>query len=279
MQQLGKGTPLTQNTSSTLPPFDKYHYYQLSVQSTEADVDFLQEVYQDMRGKKAHILREDFCGTFAVCTDWVLASPENKAYGVDLDPEPLAYGKEHHLAKLNPEQQARVQVSLGNVLDHNSPPADIVCALNFSYFTFKQRDVLKKYFAKIYASLKDDGMLFLDCFGGANCMESNEEETEDEDEGYSYFWDQESYDPLTNEGTFHIHFQRYGEAKRTNVFTYNWRLWSIPELRDILAEVGFKSTHIYWEGNDEDGEGNGEFTLVETGEECEAWVAYIVALK
>jgi hypothetical protein len=34
---------------------------------------------------------------------------------------------------------------------------------------------------------------------------------------------------------------------------------------------------VYWEGTDEDGEGDGEFTETSTGEPDAAWVSYIVA--
>ena len=37
-------------------------------------------------------------------------------------------------------------------------------------------------------------------------------------------------------------------------------MWSLPEIREILKEVGFKESHVYWEGTDEDGEGDGVFT-------------------
>ena len=56
-------------------------------------------------------------------------------------------------------------------------------------------------------------------------------------------------------------------------------MWSIPELRELLAEVGFKKTHIYWEGTNRKGFGNGIFTRTEKGEPCESWIAYVVAEK
>jgi hypothetical protein len=36
---------------------------------------------------------------------------------------------------------------------------------------------------------------------------------------------------------------------------------------------------VYWEGEDDDGEGNGEFTESASGEPDPAWIAYIVAEK
>ena len=49
--------------------------------------------------------------------------------------------------------------------------------------------------------------------------------------------------------------------------------------RELLLEAGFRKATIYWEGEDEDGEGNGEFTPEEKGEADLAWIAYIVAEK
>ena len=127
----------------------------------------------------------------------------------------------------------------------------MVNSLNFSYFIFKERKVLKKYFQNVYDSLNEDGMYVLDIFGGSECQEANEQETEHDD--FSYSWDQDSFDPVTHHGQFYIHFQRNGEAKREKVFSYDWRMWTIPELRDLLEEVGFKTTSVYWEGTDDDG--------------------------
>ena len=30
-----------------------------------------------------------------------------------------------------------------------------------------------------------------------------------------------------------------------NAFIYNWRLWTVPELRDAMSEVGFAHTQVY----------------------------------
>src|SRR5690606_5310883 len=171
---------------------------------------------------------------------WVKLSPHYRAVGVDLDPEPLEYSRTNYLSKLTDDQRERLQLIQDNVLSDGLPKADITIATNFSYFIFKERKTLKAYFENGYRSLKDDGIFILDCFGGSKCYEANEEETEHEDKGFSYFWDQDSFDPITNHCMFYIHFKRKGEARREKVFTYDWRLWSLPELKDMLEEVGFK---------------------------------------
>lgn len=266
---------------SSTAEFDKYKYYLASVQSPEEDMRFVNQAYSDARGPSAvaNVLREDFCGTFANCTAWIKQGDSKLAYGIDLDPEPLAWGRKHHFDPMSSGEKERLKIIQDNVMNPELPFADVICALNFSYFLFKKRNDLKQYFQNCLKTLNKDGILLLDCFGGSSCMEPNEEETEYEDEGYSYFWDQDKFDPLTNNALFHIHFQRKGEKKREKVFTYDWRMWSVPELKDILLDAGFSKVNTYWEGTTEDGEGDGDYQIAESGDECESWVSYITALK
>lgn len=276
MQNMKAGV---KNKSKKLLSFDKYFYYHASVQNPESDIEYLSNAYKELKGKEALVLREDFCGTFANCCKWVSTDPERQAVGVDLDPEPVEYGRKHYLSALDSDEQSRVKIVLQDVLNKDLPSADIICALNFSYNIFKARSELLKYFQNVLSSLNKDGVFVLDIFGGSQCYEANEEETEHTDEGFSYFWDQKSFNPINSHALFNIHFKRKGEAKREEVFVYDWRLWTIAEIRDLLEEAGFESSHVYWEGTTDDGEGDGEFSRTEQGEECESWVAYIAACK
>ncbi len=62
-------------------------------------------------------------------------------------------------------------------------------------------------------------------------------------------------------------------------FAYDWRLWILPEVRDLLLEAGFTGVEVYWEGTDgETGEGNNIFTRRERAIDDPAWIAYIVAI-
>lgn len=260
-------------------PYDKYALYKASVQSPDNDVEFIRDVYKELRGRLPVTLREDFCGTHAISCEWVKLNSKFHAVGVDFDTEPLEYGKLNYQTLLKNSERARLETHNLNVLDRSVPHADIVAALNFSYFIFKSRAVMRQYFANCYRSLNDRGLFIVDCFGGTACSEANEEETFYEEDDFSYFWDQESFDPVTNYALFHIHFKRKGEAKKLKAFTYDWRMWSVPEIREIMSESGFKKTHVYWEGTTKNGEGDGDFRRVEKGEECESWISYIVGEK
>lgn len=257
--------------------FDKYELYRKSVQSPDTDVIFLRKVYKELRGKDPIILREDFCGTFLLSTEWVKLNPRFQAYSIDLDPEPLEYGKAHYLNKLTNDQQKRVHLMEHNVLDNGLPQADLSIAMNFSYFVFKTRDVMKTYFSNVFKSLKPNGIFVADLFGGSLCHDENEEVTKNGN--FHYYWDQVNFDPVTNRALFHIHFKPKKLKKQERVFTYDWRMWTIPELRELMHECGFSKTHVYWEGTTRKGTGNGVFTRTEKGEACQSWIAYIAAEK
>lgn len=256
---------------------DKYYYYRNSVQCPEDEVTFFLNTYREFRGRDPQVMGEDFSGAFAVSCEWVKGAPDRRAVAVDLDGEPLQYGKEHYLSELPKDAQVRVQVLCENVMSPNLPKADFVAAMNFSYFIFKSRDDLRSYFKNVYNRLENEGLFFVDCFGGSEQQVANEEETEFDD--FSFFWDQVSFDPISCRAVFHIHFQLKGQPKKEKVFTYDWRMWSISEIREVMTEAGFKESHVYWEGADENGDGNNVFTRTEVGDECEGWVAYIVGVK
>jgi len=277
LEKLAKKEKKNKKKHKDLPPFDKYEYYKASVQAPDVDAEFNFNTFKELKGRKPVSFTEDFCGTFAISCEMAKLDPDIVVQSVDLDQEPLEYGKKTYYAELTPQQQNRISIMNRNVLDSKIGKTDIICAQNFSYFCFKTRAELKNYFAAALQRLTKDGIFLVDCFGGEDCFSANEQETEHDT--FSYFWDQDTFNPVTHEGMFYIHFKRKGEKKREKVFTYDWRLWSIPEIRDIMTEVGFSKTHIYWEGTDENGEGNGEFSPTEEGEECESWIAYIIGEK
>jgi len=257
--------------------FDKYKLYTESVQSPEVDAEFFDTYYKAYNGEEALVLKEDFCGTFLNSIEWVKRGATKQAICVDLDPEPIEYSQKNYLPSLEPSQSERLQIFKRDVLEKSNETADVIAALNFSTFIFKERKKLKKYLKRSLKTLKPKGLFFMDCFGGMATQEPLEEETEHKN--FSYYWDQDSFDPVNNQGQFYIHFKPKGEKKIKKVFSYNWRMWTLPELRDLLIEVGFHDVHILWEGTGPNGEGNGKFTRAEKGEVCESWVAYVIGQK
>jgi hypothetical protein len=258
---------------------DKYALYLKSVQSPEYEVEFFDRVFRKQFGRPAELLREDFCGAAAVCAEWVQGKAKRRAIGVDLDPEPLAWGREHLLSKLKPEAAGRVKLIEGDVRDVGGAKADIISSQNFATNYFYTREDLRGYFEAARKHLKREGILVLDCMGGSETYEDDSEE-ETEFKGFTYVWDNDDFDPITHRCRYFIHFRFPDGTEIPRAFRYEWRLWSIPEIRQLLAEAGFKESWVYWESTDrKTGEGNGVYRRRESAEADPAWVCYIVGLK
>ncbi len=256
---------------------DIHVLYEQSVQCVESEIDFVDETFQKLRGRKAALLREDFCGTANTSCEWIGRRKTNRAIAVDLNEEVLAWGRKHKVGKLTDEQAMRITLINGNVMNVDTGKVDMALAMNFSYWIFEDRPTMIQYFKKIHDSLVDDGILFLDAFGGYEAYQEMKERTEHDK--FTYVWDQASYDPVTGHCVCHIHFKFKDGSKINKAFTYEWRLWGLPELTEMLTEAGFKAT-VYWEGTDEDtDEGNGIFVPATEGEADAGWIAYIVAEK
>jgi hypothetical protein len=127
-------------------------------------------------------------------------------------------------------------------------------------------------------SLATDGMFMLDCYGGYDAFRVLKEKRELR--GFTYVWDQAAYDPVTGDLRCHIHFQMPDKSWLKEAFTYQWRLWTLPEIREVLEEAGFTQSIVYWQGWDEKQEdGDGIYQPVESAEPDAGWIAYLVALK
>lgn len=256
---------------------DPFDLYQRSVQAPEGDIAFFLRVARRHRRPTPRLLREDFCGTAYLATTWVAGSRRRRAVAVDLDAEPLDWGRRHNVETLPPEARRRIQLIEADVRDVHRPRADIVCALNFSYCIFKRRDELRAYLRTIYRSLTPDGLLFLELYGGTDAEIPLEERRECD--GFTYVWDQDTFDPISRHAHCYIHFEFPDGSRLERAFTYDWRLWTIPEIRELLAEAGFRQSEVYWEQTDDEGDGTGEFRLTKKAENQEGWIVYIVGVR
>ena len=257
---------------------DRRLLYEDAVQCVDAEIDFVDDTYRQLRRRKAKWLREDFCGSANTSCEWVRRRRANHAIGVDLDADVQQWGCEHHIAELNAKARERIELINANVMEVSCAPVDIVLAMNFSYWIFKTRDLLRQYFQNVYDGLLDDGLFMLDAFGGPDAHREMRARTKLK--RFIYIWDQEVYNPITGDMLCHIHFSFPDGSKIKNAFTYDLRLWTLPEIRELLLEAGFQRATVYWEGTDEETEeGNGEFAPSEEGDADDTFLVYIVAEK
>jgi SAM-dependent methyltransferase len=272
---------LLANGPSLAGKADRYRCYELSVQCAEADVDFIDQNFRRLRGHDACLLREDFCGTASVCCEWVQRRRANRAVGVDIDPEVLDWARTHNLSALTAHAAERVRLVQEDVLRFDGTSPDVVAALNFSYWLLEERRAVKHYFERVHRLLKDDGVFFLDAYGGYDSFRVITQERAVEGDGgdFTYVWEQEKYDPITGRLVCHIHFAFPDGSRMDRAFSYDWRLWTLPEIRELLYEVGFERVTCYWQGWDQEGNPDGVFMPAEEGEPDAGWIAYLTAEK
>lgn len=258
---------------------DRHALYQLAVQAPEADARFYDRWFRRYAGRPLRVLREDFCGTAVLACHHVKRHRDNRAIGVDLHWPTLAWGRIHNVRTLlDAEQQQRLSLRQANVLDVRRPLADAILALNFSYSVFTTRRDLLAYLKNCHRSLRKGGVLFLDAWGGPDVLQQKTDKTRHR--GFVYEWEQRAYDPISHRIQCAIHFAFQDGSRLHDAFVYDWRLWTLAELRELFVEAGFARVEVLWEATDtKTGSGNGVFCRAERGGMDEAWIAIVVGVK
>jgi len=249
---------------------DLHVLYQHSVQDTDWCIKFLQRVWKRENTRRPKTLREDFCGTALLCAAWVKGRPERRAIGLDLDRPTLDWGRNRNIAPLGQDAK-RVQLLERNVLDGVDDPVDVAVAFNFSYWVFHDRPTLVAYFRNVFDNLRPGGFFAIDIHGGPEAQQEVEEERKVK--GFTYVWEQGPFDPIANRSTSWIHFRFKDGTRIEKAFTYDWRIWSLPELRDVLVDAGFHRVDTYWDCEDD------VVRLRKTAENWDSWIAYLVGWK
>ena len=254
----------------------------------EHDLNFIERVYRGRRGRTFRDLREDFCATAHLAAHWVLRRPRNRAWGVDLDPRPLAWARRHRLPVLRAAAR-RLTLLRRDVRQVGSPKVDVVAALNFSYWVFKERAELLEYFRAVRRSLRPGGMLVVNAFGGTEAMaelvEKRRVAATNAVDGspigpFTYLWQHASFNAIDHHIVCHMHFRFPDGTRMRRVFSYDWRLWSLPEIKEAMLEAGFAGAEIYVEGwDDKRNVSDGVYRLRRRFENQEGWLAYIVGLR
>jgi SAM-dependent methyltransferase len=257
---------------------DKFELYLQSVQMPKEDAQFLVRRFRQIAGRPLRVLREDFCGTANLLCEFVKMNPANQGIGIDSDAKPLRWCKTHNFKQMNSSQQCRISLLQENVLRARTKPVDMIVALNYSYSVFHTRDELLHYLKKAHTSLIGGGVFLLDVHGGSSVPVEDQEVWDLK--GFQYVWDVSKFDPITHRMICKIHFAFPDGTASRNAFVYDWRLWTLPELRELFEAAKFRNIHVLWEGTDpETNMGNGLLRRVKQGHAEGAWYAMVVGQK
>jgi SAM-dependent methyltransferase len=257
---------------------DRHALYTAAVQAPAADARQFARWHRQLTGQPLRRLREDFCGTAALAAAFVRQHPEAVAVGVDRDRDTLAWARTHTLPALRPAERARLQLRCGDVRTVRTAPVQMVVACNFSYMVFHTRAELREYLRACRRALQPGGVLLLDSWGGGlvhrPCVERHR------GQGFDWLWHQRRFDPLTHRIDCRIHFRFRDGSRLDNAFVYDWRLWMLPELRELFTEAGFEGVHVRQEVvSPRTGLGTGRFRRVDQGRADPTWHAYVVGQR
>jgi hypothetical protein len=220
---------------------DRHKLYELCVQSPPELVGQLVAIH----GGTPRVLGEDFCGTAAISVEWTRQVDGGRAIAVDRDAESLAR---------IPGCDA-IEVIAGDVVgdtDAKRHAADVIWTGNFSIGELHTRWDLLAYLGHVRSRLEPEGLFACDIYGGESAFlvgSSDIEHPLPDGRLVVYTWEQCQADLLTGRVRNAMHFEvrRDGVVEQSlrDAFTYDWRLWGVPELRDALVEAGFASVEIY----------------------------------
>jgi SAM-dependent methyltransferase len=222
---------------------DPYDLYIASVQNPELTVKQCSRLFQEQIGSTPAIIREDFCGTAAICHAWVREHESARVFGVDHDNAPLTWCRNNLLPQLSEIERERVDLICSDVRSPSLPGADLILALNCSFCVFKKRSALIDYFRSCRKALGDQGMLVLEVYAGPEAQMIGSDIVHCQD--FTAVWEQARFNAVTNETTAHLHFQFSDGSEIRKAFSYDWRLWSPAELVEALRDAGFAGAEVY----------------------------------
>lgn len=251
---------------------DRFDLYELCVQSPPHLVPLLSAIH----GGGPKVLGEDFCGTAALSVHWVETVEGGRAVAVDIDPEPLnRHGYEDRIMRLAVDvREAHEKV-------------DLLFAGNFSIGYMHARAELLDYLRNARERLDEGGVFLCDTYGGEGTYLPglvHRMHMLPDGRRVRYTWEQRDADALTGRVVDVLHFriERGGviEDEMFDAFIYDWRLWSVPELRDAMLEVGFNSVDVYQKMPDaEDDDGHVYIEAVTDPEELDDSFIVVVAAR
>jgi hypothetical protein len=154
---------------------------------------------------------------------------------------------------------------------------------------FKTRRDLLDYFAAARRALRPGGLLVVNAFGGSATMEKLVETrhiaASTSAEGrpvpaFTYVWEHLSFNPIDHHLRCAIHFRFRGGREMRRAFTYDWRMWTLPEVQEAMRDAGFRAAQTYVEGWDEKRHRPDDlYRLRRRFENQDSWLALVVGVR
>lgn len=243
-------------TASGSPELNRHALYELCAQNPTRDAKLLRAIYAHFADVPASglVLGEDFCAAAALSRAWCGLSPKFKAVGVDHDQHVLDQSPKHPRVTLHTADVRKVTAKV-----------DLIAVQNFSICELHHRRDLMAYLKHARSRLKSGRLFICDIYGGSDAfltgtlpqkvaIPSPAPKGIPPKAQLTYTWEQRTADPFTGRVVNAMHFTlrqspKAGSGRKSvelhDAFVYDWRLWSVPELREALLEAGFASVDVF----------------------------------
>lgn len=246
--------------------------YRLAVQHPLAEVAFVEHAWAHYHGGASEpmLLREDFAGTGAVAAAWAASDPDRQAMAIEIDGPTAEWAACQF-------DDPDLHIVNADVLAVAEPAVQVAVALNFSVLIYHSNAGLLRYLSHARSCLTPGGLLILDLFGGPEIDQpSLTARRVDPDEGgfepFTYRWQQDGLDPLTDRIVCRIHFEWDDGRRLEDAFRYDWRLWQPGQIIDLARQAGFVESALWWSDPSEPGRSR-PVQGVPTDRD---WVGYVV---
>lgn len=266
--------------------------YRHAVQDPYADLALALRIHAHGRGKRVpapRFLREDFAGTCAIAIAFVASDADRQAVAIDRDASVLRWAWKQAQRELGP-RSADLHLLRADVrkvvAPRDVPRVDILISMNFGMLYFHQRAEFLAYLRRARQALRPHGVLVFDIYGGPGAMQSSIQTRrvvaapEVGLPTVQYIWEQRRFDAATHRTDCRIHFQFRDGSRRDNAFRYDWRLWTPPELLELLVDAGFAKAEVWCDKLDpRRGVADGRFRPVQSLPDRRDFIACVVGRR
>lgn len=224
--------------------------YDNSVYPHESYVGIGEDMGYALTGEIPLSLREDFGGSARACRAWIESDDRRTAAAVDLSPKLAAYASNVAWRGADKTRLSYYTTDVRESGPLTTGVHDVVMAMNCSWQCFLTKEDLRTYLAAVLSSLSPGrGCFVMDFFAGwGNIQPGTHKRKVDKDT--TYVWDVSGVDPLTGRHLCSISYRFRDGSSLDDAFVYDWRAWSVPEVADLLREVGFSTVRTALEKDD-----------------------------
>lgn len=169
-----------------------------------------------------------------------------------LEAQLVKFNHQYLVKNIPGEAESSIQLDTDDISDDEPimrniqlPAKDIVCAFNYSCCCLHNRKELLLYFKHVIDALSKKGGIFvMDLYGGTSSERPLR--LQRKFPNFTYVWEQAEFDIIQRKTriSLHFHLQKH-QRKIRHAFSYNWRLWTLPEIKDCMEEAGFQSVHFW----------------------------------